>query len=191
MQTAETTRSGQSASGASGSADTQGLKADADRLTNTAKDRASDMAEAGKDKATGAARSASDALEKAASHLEGDDGAPGWLASAFRETAKGIDRLAGKVEGRSPEQISREASRMAREHPGAFLAASAAAGFAAARFLRAGADYQQHHKAGGTSGMNRSGSTGNGRFADETRAAQQRYGAGASGSTTYAGGMSQ
>lgn len=179
MTTAEMTRSGQSASGASGSQTNQELKADADRLKDTAKDRASEMAGKRKDQATGAARSTADALQKAAGELESDSNAPSWLTSAFRETAKGIDRFAGKVEGRSPEEIGRQIKSFAREHPTSFLAASAAAGFAAARFLRAGADYEHHRQSsngstGYQSGQSRAFDTAGSRFANETRTAQQR-----------------
>lgn len=182
MTTAEMTRSGQSASRASGSATKEELKADADRLKDTAKDRASEEASKRKSQATRAAHSTSDALETAAGELDRDSDAPSWLSSAFRETAKGIDSLAGKVEGRSPEQMGRDLTRFAREHPTTFLAASAAAGFAAARFLRAGADYEHRHEHDTPSGSGNASSgqwsenaTG-GRFDSATRNAQQSYG---------------
>lgn len=183
MTTAELNRSGQSTSGAGGSHTREELKADADRLKDTARHRASEKAEQGKSRATSTARSASDALEKAAGELDRDDDAPGWLSSAFRETAKGIDRFAGKVDGRSPEQMGREVTAFAREHPATFLAASAAAGFAAARFMRAGADYERHHQGQQASHNGASDSsagnftTSDSRFGDETRAAGQRFGA--------------
>ena len=181
MTTAELQRSGRSTSTASGSNTNEELRADADRLTETAKDRASEKVEQGTSQAPRTAGSASDALQKAAGELDRDDNAPSWLSSAFRETAKGIDQFAGKVEGRSPEQMGREISSFAREHPTSFLAASAAAGFAAARFLRAGADYKHHHDGRQTGYRDATLSTAGGqrsagRFGDETRAAQQRYG---------------
>lgn len=184
MTTAETTRSGVSSSDASGSLNKEELKADADRLKDTAQGRVSDEAKKRKSQATQTARSASDALEKAAGELESDENAPGWLSSAFRETAKSVERFAGSVDDRSPEQIGREASRFARQHPGSFLAASAAAGFAAARFLRAGADYREHHPQGGSSSSSsesitagsRSGEMAEGRFASEAYATQRGFG---------------
>ncbi len=177
MTTAEMTRSGQSASGASGSETKQELKADADRLKETAKDRASQEADKRKSQATRAARSTSDALQTAAGDLDQDNDAPAWLASAFRETAKGIDRMAGKIDGRSPDQMGRDLTRFAREHPTSFLAASAAAGFAAARFLRAGADYSHEHSDEGQMGQRSSDwdRTNGSRFDGATRTAQQRY----------------
>ncbi len=179
MTTAELNRAGHR-SGTSGSDTKQDLKNDADRLADTAKDKASEKTAEYKSQATRTARSASDALEKAAGDLDRDNDAPGWLSSAFRETAKGIDRFAGKVEGRSPEQMGREVTSFARKHPTTFLAASAAAGFAAARFLRAGADHKRHdHETTGSYDANPSyaGRPNGGRFAEKTRAAQNRYAA--------------
>ncbi|MGI8944074.1 MAG: hypothetical protein ACR2FJ_07585 [Qipengyuania sp.] len=191
MTTAEITRSGQPSSTSSGDQTKEELKADAAQLKDTAQHRASDEAEKRKTQATRAARSASDALGKAARELDEDQDAPGWLSSAFRETAKGIDSFAGKVESRSPEQMGRDVSRFAREHPTSFLAASATVGFAAARFLRAGADYRQHQSESrgdyssqmGESQMGESRLASEGRFARETRAAPGQYGESQGGMT--------
>lgn len=180
MTTGEMNRTGLSSSNATGSSTQEELKADADRLKTTAKDRASEEAQKQKSQAARTARSASQALEKAASDLDQNDDAPSWLSSTFRETAKGVDRFAGSVENRSPERLGRDVSNFARNHSGSFLAASAAAGFVAARFLRAGADYREHHEdysAGydNTNGVNRTGGVREDRFADETFNAQERY----------------
>jgi hypothetical protein len=122
------------------------LSADASRLAQSAKERATQEAETRKQQVAQTARSASSALGRAADDLEQEDGVPGWLSSAFRQTASGIERLAGNVEGRGADELARDVTRFARENPGAFLAASAAAGFAAARFLRAGATYSNQHR---------------------------------------------
>lgn len=149
METTEMTRSDSAAGGASASttrATRDELAHDASRLTETAKKRARQEAETRKGQATQAAKCASSALDKAAEELKQDENAPAWLASAFKQTADGIQRFAGDVDQRSAEQIGRDVSRFARQNPSAFLAASAAAGFAAARFLRAGAEYQHDHQ---------------------------------------------
>lgn len=122
------------------------LSADASRLGESTKERAKEEAESRKQQVTQTARSASSALGRAADDLEQDESAPGWLSSAFRQTASGIERLAGNVEGRSADELARNITRFARENPVPFLAASAAAGFAAARFLKAGADYRSQHR---------------------------------------------
>lgn len=180
MTIGEMDRTGLSSSNASGSSPQDELKADADRLKTTASDRASEEAQKQKSQAAQTARSASQALEKAASDLDDNDDAPSWLSSAFRETAKSVDRFAGSVDNRSPKQLGRDVSSYARSHSGSFLAASAAAGFVAARFLRAGADYRKHHDEesvdyDSANGGNRTSGMRESRFADETFNAQQRY----------------
>ena len=176
----------QTSSAGSHSSTREEVKADADRLAGTAKRRASEEAEKRKGEAARTAHCASDALHKAATHLDNADEAPAWLASAFRSAASTIDSMAGKVEGRSAEDLGRNASRFARDNPAAFIAASAAAGFAAARFLRAGAEFQHHEQPdnfrrdGGASsdfstglGTAEPGASNNERFARETRSVDQ------------------
>ncbi len=158
MATTEMTRSG----GASSSSQGVGgeIAHDAGRLKDAAMDRAKQEAETRKGEATKAAKSASTALGKAAEDLKQDANAPDWLASAFEQTASGIQRFASGVDNQTPEQIGREVSQFARQSPAAFLAASAAAGFAAARFLRAGAEYQHHHQGSDSYGSGPAGQTG-------------------------------
>ena len=139
MTTAEGTASAGSSSASHRMTDE--LASDANRLKHTAAERAKQEADVRKVDAARAAKSASSALDKADAELDRDANAPRWLTAAGS-----IERLASNVEGRSTDELGREVSRFARDHPGAFLAASAAAGFAAARFLRAGADYQHHHQ---------------------------------------------
>ena len=124
----------------------QELSGDAQRLKDTATQHVEQQAEAQKGMATSAALSTSSALEKAAETLRNDDNAPSWLSSAFETTAKEIGRFAGGLENKGVGDIRREVTDFARQSPTAFLAASAAAGFAAARFLRAGSEYQSHHQ---------------------------------------------
>jgi hypothetical protein len=135
------------------------LAADASRLGDTARERAKEEAGTRKQQVTQTARSASSALSKAADDLDQDDGAPSWLSSAFRQTASGIERLAGDLEGRSPDDLARNLTRFARENPVAFLAGSAAAGFVAARFLKAGAGYRNEHRYDPQAAADNSGGT--------------------------------
>jgi len=159
----QTTASGGSSSTTSTIRDE--LADDASRLGSSAKERATAEAETRKQQVTQTARSTSSALGRAADQLDQDDSVPGWLSTAFRQTASGIERLAGNLEGRSPEQMAGDVTRFARESPVPFLAASAAAGFAAARFLRAGADYKHEQArnpqggAGGSAGSSYGGNT--------------------------------
>lgn len=125
------------------------LGADAAKLRDKAKETATAKANEQKDQATKVAQSASSAIEKAASELESDDNAPSWLTSAFRQAAKHISTMADTVDNRDPQQMVGDVNRYARQNPSAFLGASAAIGFAAARFFKAGAEHRSDDQAPG------------------------------------------
>jgi hypothetical protein len=125
------------------------LADDAARLKHAAEDRAGEKLESGKHKAAHAAESAASALGQAADTLRDNEQAPDWLAGAIETTASRISHFARAIDGRSVADIRNDINHFAREHPASFLAASAAAGFAAARFLHAGAAYKAHHKVEG------------------------------------------
>lgn len=122
------------------------LSEDASRLKDAAGHRANREVRDGERKAASAANYAASAIEQAAGSLREDEDAPVWLASALENTARKISGFAGAIEGRSLADMHHDINHFARENPGAFLAASAAAGFAAARFLRAGGAYRAHHR---------------------------------------------
>lgn len=124
------------------------LKQDTGRLKDSLGARAKDEAETRKGEAVQVAGSASAALNAAADDLQHNPDAPDWMASALQQAARQIDRLAGHVGGRNIDDLGHEVAQFARHNPGAFLAASAAAGFAAARVIRAGADKQRHDQPG-------------------------------------------
>jgi hypothetical protein len=139
------------------------LKGDAGRLKETLQDRAMEEAENRKGQAASALGSASSALNNAADELQNNADAPDWLAAAVKQAASKIDAMAGQIQGRDISEIGDSVADFARQNPGAFLAASAAAGFAAARVLRAGADRSHDAQTGGTgstyggSGFNQGG----------------------------------
>ena len=124
------------------------LKSDVSRLKSTAEDQVGKVARAEKDQVVKSAKSASSAMDAAAEKLRDDNNAPAWMASAVSTAAQQVDDLAGRLQNKSPQDIARETSRFGRENPTAFLAASAAVGFAAARFLRAGAEYHENPVSG-------------------------------------------
>ena len=124
------------------------LKGDARDLKETATRQGEAKAAEEKDRVGRAAHSASSAMQTAADELQGDDRAPDWLASAFSSVAREVEGLASRLENKSPRELANETRRFARDNPSAFLAASAAAGFAAARFLRAGAEYHDDYDVG-------------------------------------------
>lgn len=141
-----TTPGGQSSSGSSPIGDE--LSGDANRLKQTAAKRVGEEADKRKDQATTVARSASSAISKAAEEMRNDDNTPSWLVSAFETTAQQVEQFASTIEDKGVGEIRRDVSDFARRSPGTFLAASAAAGFAAARILRAGSEYKGHQQSG-------------------------------------------
>lgn len=113
------------------------LKQDAAKLGNVAGERLSSEAEAHKGEVASQARNVSNALEKAAGELGGED-TPDWLRSSLRQGAETLQRLADSVENKNPRELLDDLNTLGREHPGAFLGACAVAGFAIARVFKAG-----------------------------------------------------
>jgi hypothetical protein len=124
------------------------LKHDAEHIGDTIADRAKQEAEIHKNDTAHAVGAASSALGAAAGDLERNPDAPDWMASALNQAARKIEDMASQFEGRSVDDIAQRVTRFARENPGSFLAASAAAGFAAARVMRAGVDRSRHDHEG-------------------------------------------
>lgn len=118
------------------------LRQDAQGIKDTAQRSLENRTEVGKAGLIKAANSASAALRAAGDTLTGDTAAPDWLSSGFSQASDKLADLAKTLDGKSASDISREAVGFARDHPAAFLAASAAAGFAVARVFRAGASYR-------------------------------------------------
>ena len=130
----------QSNSGGGGGA-TSAIKSDAKQLGTKAADRIHSEVDARKDTAVTQVQSFSSAIEKTAGEL-GDD-SPQWLKSALQTGAQQIQRFADSIEQKDSRQLMSDAQTFARDNPGTFLAACAAAGFAAARVFKAGTSQSQ------------------------------------------------
>lgn len=128
--------SGQSAAGGA----TSELRSDAKQLGSTAADRLHSEVDARKDTAVSQAQSVSSAMQRTAGDL-GDD-APAWLKSTIQQGADQMQRFASAIEQKDSRELLNDVQSFARERPGTFLAACAAAGFAAARILKAGGQQQ-------------------------------------------------
>ena len=128
--------SGQSGAGGSGTANE--LKADVQQLGSKAASRLHSEVDARKGSAASQARTVSSALQRTVGELDQD--APEWLKSTFRQGAEQIQRFADSIEQKDSRQLMRDVEGFARERPGMFLAACAAAGFAAARIFKAGGE---------------------------------------------------
>jgi hypothetical protein len=119
---------------------TSELKADAEQIGTSAKQRVHQEVDARKGEAATQAKSVSSAMQRAAGEL--DEGAPEWLKSAFRQGADQIQRFADAIEQKDSRELFGDVQSFARQRPAAFLAACAAAGFAAARVFKAGGDQE-------------------------------------------------
>ena len=117
------------------------LRSDAQQLGSSAANRLHSEVDARKSTAVNQAHSVSSAIGKAADGL--DENSPDWLKSALRQGAQQIQRFADTIEQKDSRQMMSEAQDFARQNPGTFLAVCAAAGFAAARVLKAGGEQQR------------------------------------------------
>jgi len=116
------------------------LKQDAETLKQSAGEQADQQAREGRDQAVGSARATASAIDKAADELRRDENAPDWLASMLSSISNQVQQVASELDGKEPREMMRSVEDFGRRKPGIFLAASAAAGFAAGRYLRAGAE---------------------------------------------------
>ena len=116
------------------------LRSDAKQLGNSAANRIHSEVDARKGNAVDQAKSVSTAIQRAAGEL--DPNTPDWLKSALRQGAQKVQTFADTLGEKDSRELLRDAQDFARNNPGTFLAACAAAGFAAARILKAGGQDQ-------------------------------------------------
>lgn len=112
------------------------MRADAQQLSSTASNRIHSELDARKGTAASQAKSVSSAIDRAAGEL--DESSPEWLKSTFQQAARQVQRFADTIEQKDSREIIDDVRTLARDNPGTFLAACAAAGFAAARIFKAG-----------------------------------------------------
>ena len=117
------------------------LRSGAKELGNSAANRIHSEVDSRKDTAADQAKSVSSAVQRVAGEMGQDT--PDWLKSALRQSADKIQSFADTLERKDSRELMRDAQDFARNNPRTFLAACAAAGFAAARILKAGGQ-QQH-----------------------------------------------
>ena len=122
-----------------GSAETGGgLRADAAQLGNSAANRIHGEIDSRKGAAVEQAKSVSSAIDRAAGEMAPET--PEWLRSALRQGAQKIEQFADTIGQKDSRALLQDAQDFARNNPGTFLIACAAAGFAAARVLKAGSE---------------------------------------------------
>lgn len=112
------------------------LLSDAKDVGSTAVNRLHSEVDTRKGDAATQVKSVSSALKDTAGGL--DPSAPTWLKSALEQGAQQVQKFADTLEQKDSRQLVKEVSDFARNSPGTFLAACAAAGFAATRIFKAG-----------------------------------------------------
>lgn len=118
------------------------LQADAQQLGSKAKDRVHSEIDSRKGTAASQAKSVSSAMERTAGELGPDT--PEWLKSTIRHAATQVQRFADTIEQKDSREMLNDVRNFARDNPTTFLAAFAAAGFAAARLFKAGEPHAAH-----------------------------------------------
>ena len=94
------------------------------------------------ERADGARESLSDAGDRLAATLERaseQEDADAIRSHVYASVARGVTSASEMLRQRSVTDLTADLRDLARRHPGAFMAAAAVAGFAAARFLRSSA----------------------------------------------------
>lgn len=157
------------------------LASDAKQLGNSAANRIHSEVDARKSDAAEQVRSVSTAIQNAAGDL--DQNAPSWLKSAFEQGAQQVQRFVDALDGKDSRQLVNEVQDFARERPAMFLGACAAAGFAAARVLKAGGE---QHTGGAQAQQSAGGQSSRQRFGGDQQSASQPFGS--SGAQQYGGG---
>lgn len=167
--------------------DAQSLKNEAVALKDKATDRLAQEADSRKEQVAGGMKQVSNALESAASDLDGGE-TPDWLKQGFAKVASSVNSLASELEASDSRELTRKVQDFARRSPGTFLGACAAAGFAAARVFTAG---QSDDSGSGSQTAQRFGGSTTGMDSTDTMSRpygqDTSYGAGSGGGSTMTG----
>ncbi|WP_157001646.1 hypothetical protein [Paracoccus sp. S4493] len=122
----------------SGNSTTESIKSEAteqaSRLAGSVKDEAKRYEKDLRSGIAERAESVAAGLRKAGSEIDPNSS----IATMFDRAAESVSSIADSLNETDPREMIDEVRNFARRQPGAFLGLSALAGFAAARFLRAG-----------------------------------------------------
>ena len=112
------------------------LLADAKGVGTSAVNRLHSEIDTRKGDAATQVKSVSNAIKRVSDGL--DPNAPSWLKTAIEQGAQQVQKFADTLEHTNSRELMGQVNDLARSSPGTFLAACAAAGFAAARVFKAG-----------------------------------------------------
>lgn len=132
------------------------IKSDAAQIGARAGDRLASEADARKGVVGEQLRQLSGAIDAAGSSL--DEGqSPQWVSQGLQSLSRSVSNFAEQIETRDARALAGDVQQFARSNPALFLAGCAAAGFAAARVLRAGTDDTSGSGSNGSDDMQETG----------------------------------
>ncbi len=114
---------------------TAAIVAGAGSTLETVKDVAVEKVDAARETLSNAGERLAATLERASSETDGDALRSRMLSSV----AQGLTTASDALRQRSVSDLASDVRTLAKQHPGAFMAAAAVVGFAAARFVRSSA----------------------------------------------------
>lgn len=166
----------------------QSVRSEASRLASGAKEKAMEQAEAGKSIAAENLNDFTAAVRKASEELGERD--QSMAANLVREAASGLEQVAGAIQGKSVQELTRSVAGFARRQPAAFLIGAALAGVALGRFARASGEHDRDDDGYGSPSRDRyrassdgygDGRYGSGRYGSSASASDRSYGTARSG----------
>lgn len=158
----------------------QSVRSEASRLASGAKQKAMEQAEAGKSIAAENLNDFTAAVRKASEELGERD--QSMAANLVREAASGLEQVAGAIQGKSVQELTRSVAGFARRQPAAFLIGAALAGVALGRFARASSEHDRDDDGYGSPSRDRYRASSDGYGYGDRRYGSERYGSSASAS---------
>lgn len=116
----------------------EALKNSTDKLRSTASDRAMGFVGQGIERSSGALNNVSALIGDTAANL--DERLGSQYGDYARSAAQSIERIAGSLSTKEPEELLEDARNLVRKSPGVALAGAAILGFALVRVVKSGFD---------------------------------------------------
>lgn len=127
----------------SGTEQSQQARQQASELADTVKTQGKAKVEEYRSVAARKVDKLADSVKAAASEMEGDEDI-GQLSQYMTDAAQKINTFSESLRTKSGDELVRDVTRMAREHPAVFIGGSIAIGFGLARFARAAQPPRSH-----------------------------------------------
>ena len=137
---------GAATGGNSGGGVKQAFRTSSDKLRSTATDKAMGFVGQGIERSHGALTNISTIIGDTAANL--DERLGTQYGDYARNAAQAIERVAGNLADKDPEQLVEDARTLVRKSPGIALAGAAILGFALVRIVKSGLDEEPRGRSG-------------------------------------------